>query len=256
MIHITQTAATCALITLACDRCFAPRAAALPGLIATTPESRRHDLAAFSATARLRVVPNGAPITSPRNCRLARRHAVRWASSPANYSAWASAGWWRKNDRLSSRDGGGNPSAHPRARFRWVGDGSLTADWDAGAERTGSRVIRRLPWQNEVPRFLSAADVFMHTAEFEGLAFAILEALAAGLPCAISPNLLGDMPFLNAQNSIAIGDDGRWIGTLRDRAKLCEIGRAARQLAEKEFSFACMAAEYEALYRECAAMVR
>jgi len=145
----------------------------------------------------------------------------------------------------------------PEARFRWVGDGSLAADWDAWvAERKLGHVIRRLPWQNEVPRFLSAADVFMHTAEFEGLAFAILEALAAGLPCAITPNLLTDMPFLNPQNSIAIGPDGDWIGTLRDRAKLCEIGRSARRLAEEEFSFARMAAEYEALYHECAATVR
>ncbi len=115
-------------------------------------------------------------------------------------------------------------------------------------------VIRRLPWRSDVPRLLASADVFIHVAEFEGLAFAILEALAAGLPCAITPNLLAEMPFLDTRNSIAIQDE--WIDALRDRDRLREIGKAARRLAEEQFSFARMAADYETLYHECIASSR
>jgi glycosyltransferase involved in cell wall biosynthesis len=139
----------------------------------------------------------------------------------------------------------------PEARFLWVGDGSLGDAWDAWvADRGLGAVIRRLPWQTSVPRLLSAADVFMHVADFEGLAFAILEALASGLPCAITPNLLAEMAFLNPENSIAIGPDDDWIDTLHDPARLKRIGRAARLLAETQFSYARMAADYEALYEE------
>ena len=110
--------------------------------------------------------------------------------------------------------------------------------------------VRRLPWQTDAPAFLAAADVFLHVAEFEGLAFAILEALAAGLPCAITTNLLAEMPFLNAQNSVAIGEDLAWLLPLRDPQQRAALGHAAREIAERQFSFATMAENYEVIYRE------
>jgi glycosyltransferase involved in cell wall biosynthesis len=261
MIHITQRAAYLGANHAGLRDCVSRIALRrFRGLIATTPESRRRDLAAFlGENPRLRVVPNGVPIFG--DAKLAGwRDATRRAIGIAPGELLC-VGVGRmvpqKRPLLFLEMAERIHRQIPEARFRWVGDGSVTAEWDAWvAERKLGDVIRRLPWQNEVPRFLSAANVFMHTAEFEGLAFAILEALAAGLPCAITPNLLADMPFLNAQNSIAIGDDGSWIEALRDRAKLCAIGKAARQLAEKEFSFTRMAAEYETLYGECVAMAR
>src|SRR5207302_5981422 len=96
----------------------------------------------------------------------------------------------------------------PNARFIWIGDGVLSAAWDEMVRtRSLSNVVSREPWQHDVKPFLAAADVFLHVAEYEGLPLALLEAMAAGLPCAITENLFRDMPFLNAQNAIAIGDD-------------------------------------------------
>ncbi len=138
----------------------------------------------------------------------------------------------------------------PTARFVWVGDGTLGGEWDAWVAARGlGKVIRRVGWQRNVRDFLFAADVFLHTAEFEGLPLAILEALSAALPCAITPNLLAEMPFLNAGNSISISEDGTWASVLADPARLAELGANARKLAEAEFSFDIMAARYEALYR-------
>jgi glycosyltransferase involved in cell wall biosynthesis len=138
----------------------------------------------------------------------------------------------------------------PQARFVWVGDGKLAPEWDAWVASRGlGAVIRRTGWQKHVRDFLFATDVFLHTAEFEGLPLAILEALSAGLPCAITPNLLAEMPFLNHSNSIAIGESDEWAAVLGDPARLAALGTKARQLAEEQFSFAIMAARYEALYQ-------
>jgi glycosyltransferase involved in cell wall biosynthesis len=137
----------------------------------------------------------------------------------------------------------------PNARFIWVGDGELAPEWDARVAKLGlGNIVRRLGWQRLVRDFLFAADVFLHTAEFEGLPLAILEALSARLPCAITPNLLSEMPFLDATNSISIGEDDQWAAVLSDSARLAELGSNARKLAEERFSFDIMAARFEALY--------
>ena len=139
----------------------------------------------------------------------------------------------------------------PHARFIWVGDGALVPDWDRWvAERHLGNVIQRLAWRINVRDMLFAADAFLHVAEFEGLPLAILEALSAGLPCAISPNLLREMPFLNETNSVAIDDASEWAQTLADPNELSVRGKNARKLAEDQFSFDMMAARYEALYRD------
>jgi glycosyltransferase involved in cell wall biosynthesis len=139
----------------------------------------------------------------------------------------------------------------PSTQFIWVGDGILAEEWDAAVQaRNLGGFVRRLGWQANVRDFLFAADVFLHAAEFEGLPLAILEALSAGLPCAITSNLLTEMPFLSQMNSIAISDDDAWAGVLADRVQLASLGREARRLAEEQFSFALMAERYEALYHE------
>jgi len=138
----------------------------------------------------------------------------------------------------------------PHSRFIWVGDGTLAPDWDRWvAQRQLGNVIHRLPWRENVRDVLFAADAFLHVAEYEGLPLAILEALSAGLPCAISPNLLREMPFLNDTNSVSIDEKGTWGEILADPGELAQRGKNGRQLAERQFTFDTMAANYEALYR-------
>lgn len=261
MIHITQSAAYLRA-SFAALRDFAARRALrrFPGILATTPGSRVRDLAEFLGdAARIRAVPNGVPIPE-RATQAAARESVRRELGIADGELLCVAVGRmvrQKRPLLFLETAAQVVQRIPEARFLWVGDGALAGEWDAraaGMALGGS--VRRLPWRRDVPRLLGAADVFVHVAEFEGLAFAILEALAAGLPCAITPNLLAEMPFLNERNSLAIDRDGAWIDALRDRAKLETIGSAARELAEREFSFARMAAEYETLYRQCAARAR
>lgn len=223
-----------------------------PGLLVTVLDGRRRDLLDFiGPTPRVRVVPTGVPMLD-----LSQRDTVRKAKrAELGYDAAAilivavgrmvaqkrPLDFLREAERIYRKV--------PRARFLWVGDGPLTEEWDREVASRGLRgVIKRVPWQADVPAFLFAADCFMHVAQFEGLPLAVLEALAGGLPCIISKNLLSEMTFLNSKNSIAIEDEDQWMSVLESPERLQEIGRAARALVESEFSFAKMAEAYELLY--------
>jgi glycosyltransferase involved in cell wall biosynthesis len=145
----------------------------------------------------------------------------------------------------------------PDARFLWVGDGELASTWDTEIHRLGlAHAVQRMGWQMDVTPFLFAADLFLHVAEFEGLPLAILEAMSAALPCAISKNLLREMPFFDDQSAIAVDDEGAWSHVLGDAGRLNSIGMRSRQLAEEQFSFGAMASNYEVLYRESIAAAK
>ena len=255
MIHITQSAAYLRAAQ-ASLRDFVSRRALrrFPGLLVTTPGSRRDDLAAFVGDSpRIRAVLNGVPLPDPAARDAQRSAKRRELGIAADELLFVAVGRMMPQKRpllfleLAKR----TLREMPEAKFLWVGDGDLSAEWDGQCAANGfGQRVHRLPWQTDVPGFLAAADVFLHVAKFEGLAFAILEALASGLACAITPNLLGEMPFLNSENSIAIGDDNSWVAPLRDPQRRASLGQAARQLAETQFSFATMAENYEALYRE------
>lgn len=251
MMHITQSAAYLRA-SQATLRDFVSRRALrrFPGLLVTTPGSRERDLADFvDNPARVRTALNGVPI--PELASLATQRPAKRASLGIRDEETLLIAIGRmmpqKRPLLFLEIAGRVLAKIPNARFLWIGDGDLAADFDAN-NSFGERV-RRLPWQTDAPAFLAAADVFIHVAEFEGLSFAILEALAAGLPCAITQNLLAEMPFLNSTNSIAITADDTWLDALKNPA----IGQAARTLAEAQFSFASMAANYETIYREAIA---
>ncbi len=254
-IHLTQSARYLRA-KLAAPRDFVARRALreYPGLLVTVLENRQRDLTDFLGDSpRIRMIPNGVPLFD-----LTRRAAVRAAKR-------AELGFG-ESDQLFIAVGRMVPQKRPlvflekaerilqtlpEAKFLWVGDGGLSGEWDARVAAKGlGHSIRRLPWHNDVQSLLLAADVFLHVAEFEGLPLAILEAMSAALPCAITANLLGEMPFMTAENSLAVGEDDSWIEKLHDPAALRERGATARRLAEERFSFEKMAESYEALYRE------
>ena len=257
MMHITQSAAYLGA-EHAGWRDFVSRRALrkFPDLLVTTPGSRERDLAAFTGSAaRIRTVMNGVPI--PDLEKLAHSRPITRASLGIRDGEILFVAVGRmmpqKRPLLFLEIADRVLRTLPHARFVWVGDGDLTAEFDAALAAKGlGDKVQRLPWQKEATAFLAGADVFLHVAEFEGLAFAILEALAAGLPCAITPNLLAEMPFLNSTNSIAIDDGDAWLDAVKNPA----IGQAARALAEREFSYATMAANYEAIYEEAIALKR
>jgi glycosyltransferase involved in cell wall biosynthesis len=222
------------------------------GLLVTVLESRRRDLLAFlGPSPRVRFVSNGVPLYD-----LAQRETLR-AGRRAELGITSDQFLFLGVGRMVSQK---RPlrfleeAAHalrimPGARFVWVGDGPLSEEWDAAvAERRLGAAVQRLPWQMDVLPLLFAADALLHVAEFEGLPLAILEALSAGLPCALTPNLLEEMPFFNQENSRRVEGEGAWSRDFADPVKLGRMSVAARRLAEREFSYTRMAEEYEMLY--------
>jgi len=137
----------------------------------------------------------------------------------------------------------------PRARFVWIGDGSLTAQWDAWvADHKLGQVISRVGWQTDVKPFLFAADLFLHTAAYEGLPFALIEAMSAGLPCAIPRDLAAEISVFSNQNIFFIENEEALAQAMEDPARLQAKSVAARSLAAEHFSIEKMASDYEQLY--------
>jgi glycosyltransferase involved in cell wall biosynthesis len=132
--------------------------------------------------------------------------------------------------------------------FLFVGEGPLRAE----LERTVQPPVHVLGPRSDVPRLLAAADVFVLMSQREGLSFALLEAMAHGLPA-----IIADIP----ENLEAIGDSGitvpygdedavatalsRLGGDCEERAQL---GARARRRVGERFSADDMIARTRAVY--------
>ena len=140
---------------------------------------------------------------------------------------------------------------YPHARFAWVGDGELSAEWQAAIARNGlSGAVLWTGWKSDVRPYLAAADLLLHTAEYEGLPFALIEAMSMGVPCAISRSVASELPFLNSRNAIFYDDPGRLEHAICHPQALREVGEAGLALVGERFSDHAMAASYERLYTE------
>jgi len=134
------------------------------------------------------VIPNGVPVsgTGPDDAaRAASRAAVL-----AEFGWTAGTTLLLTAARLDPQKGFGDLVAavpavldrHPEARFLWAGGGDVAVHRDAvrRAGLDGSIVLAG--HRTDVERLLAAADLFVFPTKFEGLPFALLEAMASGVP--------------------------------------------------------------------------
>jgi len=139
----------------------------------------------------------------------------------------------------------------PVAKFLWVGDGKLSAQWDRWvAQENLVGVISRVGWQADVIPFLFAGDLLLHVAEYEGLPLAIAEAMSAGLPCAVTRNFAGEIPLFDEHNVLFFDDPQLLADRLRDPAALARIAVGGRQLVEEKLSIPAMVDAYKRLYAD------
>jgi glycosyltransferase involved in cell wall biosynthesis len=224
------------------------------GPLVTVLESRKKDLARFIGNEdRISVVPNGVPLFDLAKLRSLRRIKRSELQLDTEDFLFLALGRMvpQKRPMLFLELAEKIRARIPQARFLWVGDGQLGEEWDTWVnEHKLTKVIRRISWQPDVQPFLCAADAFLHVAEYEGLPLALLEAMSAGLPCAVKENLMAEMPFLNPTNSISVGDDESWIASLTEHELLAKIGEAARKIVEEQFTHSHMAEAYEPIYRK------
>ena len=72
------------------------------------------------------------------------------------------------------------------ARFWLVGDGPLAATLEQSARRLPAGRVQFLGCRDDVPALLAASDLFVLASRAETLSLALIEAMAAGLPCVVT----------------------------------------------------------------------
>jgi glycosyltransferase involved in cell wall biosynthesis len=139
----------------------------------------------------------------------------------------------------------------PDTRFLWVGDGKLAEQWQNTIAREQLEgIISWSGWQADVLPYLLAGDLLLHVAEFEGLPFVVIEAMAAGLTCAVARDFSSEMPFFNEDNVLFIDDVADLAEKLRNPLALARVTEGGRRLVENKLSVSNMVESYEQLYVE------
>lgn len=143
----------------------------------------------------------------------------------------------------------------PEARFLIVGDGAGRSALETRIASTGltGRVVLA-GWRRDIPAIMARADVFCMTSLWEGLPRALVEAMAAGLPCVVNAvdgcrDLVQDgvNGFLTPpKHPMATAD--RLLRILTDSEMAQRLGARARASIGDEFSIHTMVRQQEALY--------
>ena len=144
----------------------------------------------------------------------------------------------------------------PEARLAILGSGPLEAETRALIDSLGLTGAVVLPGRTEIRDWLERADVFVHTARWEGFGIVLLEAMLAALP--VVATSVSAIPEVVADGEtgilVAEGDvDGvaRALGELlEDPVRARRLGIAGRDRALREFSVARMADRTAEVYRD------
>jgi len=136
----------------------------------------------------------------------------------------------------------------PDFKFLWVGDG------DARDELTAKniRVTGWLP-AAKVNDLVAAADVYISTSRYEGLSFAVLEALAMNMPVLLT-DCIGNKDLMNSLNGAVFSDFNDAVYTLlrfyNNSSMLKVMGQHSGSHCKNNFNLADTFSRYEQLYQQ------
>jgi glycosyltransferase involved in cell wall biosynthesis len=108
--------------------------------------------------------------------------------------------------------------------------------------------------QSDVRPYLAAADIFVLPSKSEGMSNALLEGMAAGLPCLATPVGAGPRVLGAGKYGVLlpVGDTDAWAQALvelgRNPQQRAELGKAAQKRILSEYDFSIIGARYLALY--------
>ncbi len=143
---------------------------------------------------------------------------------------------------------------HAEAVLWIVGDGDLWDALHAQCSALGLQArVRFLGRRSDVPRLLSAADIFVNASHWEGLPLAVLEAMMAGLP--VVATAAGDIPNIlpaGASSLVPPHQPEALARALRvlvqDAAARRRWGAVSREHARKRFGVAAWMQNLQSLY--------
>jgi glycosyltransferase involved in cell wall biosynthesis len=149
----------------------------------------------------------------------------------------------------------------PDVQLAVVGSGPERAALHQLARELGvADRLRLYGWSDDVGTRLAGFDVFCHPSRYEGLGLALIEAMAAGLPCVASE--VGGVPEVLGRCGVLVPPDdpaalALAVRRLRaDPAERARLGARARRRALAVFSTERMGAAYEGMWEEVLAAPR
>jgi len=136
---------------------------------------------------------------------------------------------------------------NPKMQFIWIGDGTERHLLTSSNIKTIGHVGR-----NEVEQLLQNADLYISTALWEGLPYAVLEAMSMRLPLLLS-NCTGNMDLVeNGINGFLFNYPAEAIDFINqyfnNRELLRSHGLASLNMLQRNFSVEQMAEGYRAVY--------
>jgi glycosyltransferase involved in cell wall biosynthesis len=145
----------------------------------------------------------------------------------------------------------------PQARLLLVGEGSEEGALKRlAAEQKVESSVRFLGKQTDVKTYYQASDLFILPSHFEGVANALLEAMACGLPVMVS-RISGNQTVITKEEDagwIDPSDPNTWAPVLIHWIQSPSVrqvyGGKARRIIEERFSMAAVLQQYQALHRE------
>jgi L-malate glycosyltransferase len=146
----------------------------------------------------------------------------------------------------------------PQTRFLIAGDGELKEKLLARRDELGlGDRVRFLGYREDVPRLLSAFDIFVLPSLWEGLPVALIEAMAAGVPI-VATDVDGNIEvFGHGEAGLAVppGDPERLAEGLLELAgdpdRRKRLGETGRRRARELFDVRVMIRRYGELYQSC-----
>ena len=159
---------------------------------------------------------------------------------------------WRKNHETMLRA----MTTVPKAHLLFCGVGSWEKSLRNLAEELGvAERCHFLGFRKDIPDLLAASDVFLFTSYQEGLPVALMEAMAAGLPC-VASHVRGNADLLlesknghlhAPEDAAGFADDLRAL--LQDAQLRRTLGDQNRQIMQK-YRLEAVVAEVSSLYQK------
>lgn len=151
-------------------------------------------------------------------------------------------------------------SRHPDWDLRIVGEGPMRDSLQRQISASGlQKRAALLGWQQDVDACYRQADLFVLSSRYEGFPSALLEAMAAGLPCVAVDCESGPREIIQSDNdgvlvpaepATALSDELDRL--MNDRKFRMRLGRSASQTVQR-FGWNAMVDGYERLLAEAAA---
>jgi glycosyltransferase involved in cell wall biosynthesis len=149
--------------------------------------------------------------------------------------------------------------ACPEAKFVLVGDGPLRREVAARVEELGREGwVHLAGWQPEAFRLMAAADVVTLTSRWEGMPYALLEAMAWSRP--VVATAVNGCPEVVADGVTGLlvppGEPAAWaravVRLLKDPARAAAMGRQGRGRVEEQFTLEGMVSRVGVVYERVA----